>query len=65
LPLVALVHVADVTAHALDLAGEADALVPPLDGAAWTRLGFGWGEYKRHLPEIERQHQGAALLLAA
>jgi putative nucleotidyltransferase with HDIG domain len=65
LPLVALIHVADVTAHALDLAGEADALVPPLDGAAWTRLGVGWGEYKRHLPEIERQHQGAALLLAA
>jgi putative nucleotidyltransferase with HDIG domain len=65
LPLVALIHVADVTAHALDLAGEADAMVPPLDGAAWNRLGVGWGEYKRHLPEIERQHQGAALLLAA
>jgi HD-like signal output (HDOD) protein len=63
--LVALIHVADVTAHALDLAGEADALVPPLDGAAWNRLGFGWIDYKRHLPEIERQHQGAALLLAA
>jgi len=65
LPLVALIHVADVTAHALDLAGETDAVVPPLDSAAWNRVGIGWGDYKRHLPEIERQHQSAALLLAA
>jgi putative nucleotidyltransferase with HDIG domain len=61
----ALIHVADVTAHALDLTGEADALVPPLDNAAWNKLGLGWADYKRQLPVIERQHQGAALLLAA
>jgi putative nucleotidyltransferase with HDIG domain len=63
--LAALIHVADVTAHALDLTGEADALVPPLDSAAWSKLGLGWADYKRQLPAIERQHQGAALLLAA
>jgi putative nucleotidyltransferase with HDIG domain len=62
--LVALVHVADVTAHALNLSGEADALVPPPDGVAWNRLGLGWVEYKRRLAEIEVQHQAALLLLA-
>lgn len=64
-PLVALVHLADVTAHALDLSGETDPLVPPLDGGAWNRLGFGWVDYKRRLAEIETQHRGAVLLLAA
>jgi putative nucleotidyltransferase with HDIG domain len=63
--LVALIHLADVTAHALDLAGETNTLVPPLDGAAWNRLGLSWVEYKRRLGEIENQHLGARLLLAA
>jgi putative nucleotidyltransferase with HDIG domain len=63
--LAELVHLADVTAHALDLAGEADPIVPMLNVTAWSRLNIGWQEYKRRLAEIERQHQGAVLLLAA
>lgn len=34
------VHVADVIAHALDLAADPDGMVPPPDGAAWQRLGL-------------------------
>lgn len=36
--LVDIVHVADTIAHALDLAGDAQERVPPLDEAAWARL---------------------------
>ncbi len=32
------VHVADAIAHALDLAGDADELVPELDRGAWNRV---------------------------
>jgi putative nucleotidyltransferase with HDIG domain len=35
-----MVHVADAIAHALDLAGETDELVPALDLCAWDRLGL-------------------------
>jgi putative nucleotidyltransferase with HDIG domain len=65
-PLLAtLVHLADVTAHGLDLAGEVDPIVPLLDELAWKRLNIGWPEYKKRLADIEKQHQGAVLMLAA
>lgn len=35
-----IVHVADAVVHALDLAGDAYESVPPLDAAAWERLGL-------------------------
>jgi putative nucleotidyltransferase with HDIG domain len=60
-----LIYLADVTAHALDLAGEQHAKVPPLDSATWNKLGIGWAEYKRKLAAIEEQHRGATLMLAA
>jgi putative nucleotidyltransferase with HDIG domain len=61
----ALIHLADVTAHVLDVTGEEHAMVPPLNVAAWKRFGISWPEYKRRLAEIEIQHRGATLLLAA
>jgi putative nucleotidyltransferase with HDIG domain len=38
--LAELVHVADNIAHALDLSGTPDDMVPPLSQRAWSRLGM-------------------------
>jgi putative nucleotidyltransferase with HDIG domain len=35
-----IVHVADAIAHALDLAGDADEVVPELDRDTWNRVGL-------------------------
>jgi len=51
----ALIHVADVTAHALDLVGVADDMVPVLNAAAWKQLGLDWSRYKACLLNIEKQ----------
>lgn len=51
--LVSLVHVADVSAHALGLSYFDGELVPPLDGAAWRRLGVGWEGLARVLPRVD------------
>jgi putative nucleotidyltransferase with HDIG domain len=63
--LAGLVHVADVAAHALDLAGDDDELVPQLNAVTWTRMGIAWPIFRQRLTEAERRAQGAALLLAA
>jgi HD-like signal output (HDOD) protein len=42
--LVDVVHVADNIAHALDLAHDPDEIVPPLDSAAWNRVGLTEGQ---------------------
>lgn len=47
-----LIHVADITAHALGLAGTPDEMVPPLDRTAWERLGLDAEKYARALPKI-------------
>lgn len=58
-----VVHVADILAHALDLAGEANALVPPLGQEVWQRLGLGWAPLKRLLAEVEDEHVSFCALL--
>jgi len=63
--LAGLIHVADVAAHALDLAGDDDELVPQFDAVTWTRMGITWPRFRERLAEAERRTQGAALLLAA
>lgn len=63
--LTGLVHVADVAAHALDLAGNEHELVPQLDGVTWARMAITWPQFRRRLAEAERQSEGAALLIAA
>ena len=63
--LAGLIHIADVAAHALDLAGDDKELVPPLNTVTWTRLGITWPQFRQRLEEAERRAQGAALLLAA
>lgn len=49
-----LIHVADVTAHALDFARLLGEAVPPLDPVAWERAGGDWMAYRRALPGIEQ-----------
>lgn len=58
-----VVHVADAMAHALDLAGDPDALVPPLAAAAWQRLGLGEKILRLALGHAERHFNGFANLL--
>ncbi|GGY54230.1 HDOD domain-containing protein [Pseudoduganella albidiflava] len=38
--LATIIHVADAMAHALDLAGVADELVPPVSAVAWQAIGL-------------------------
>jgi len=63
--LAGLIHVADVAAHALDLAGDDDELVPQFDAVTWTRMDISWPRFLEHLAQAERRAQGAALLLSA
>lgn len=58
-----VVHVADVLAHALDLADDPDALVPPPDAAAWQRLGIGEKQLRSVLEQAECHFNGFANLL--
>jgi len=63
--LVDVAHVANVLAHALDLAQDPDALVPPLDPGAWRRIGLEAAGLKAMLTEIELEHACYCTLLAA
>ena len=59
-----VVHVADVVAHALDLADDAEAMVPPPNAAAWRRLGLGASDLRAVLEKTEHQFSGFANILA-
>lgn len=58
-----VVHVADVIAHALDLADDAQAMVPAPDAAAWRRLGLDDTSLRAVLEKAERQFHGFANIL--
>ena len=58
-----VIHIADGLAHALDLAGDPDAMVPPPASAAWQRLGLGEGNLRAVLEQAERHFNGFANLL--
>jgi putative nucleotidyltransferase with HDIG domain len=64
LVLSGLVHIADVLAHALDLAGDKDDAVPALSAEAWAGLHMSWPELQACLPKVEREAQAVALLAA-
>lgn len=59
-----IVHVADILAHALDLGGDPDTLVPHLEAAVWERIGLGWAGLPPLLAEVEREHDSYCALLA-
>ncbi len=49
-----LIHVADVTAHAMDFSRLLEEQVMPLDPVAWERIGGNWLAFGRALPQIEK-----------
>jgi hypothetical protein len=63
--MVDVVHVANILAHALDLAGDPHALVPCLNPGSWQRLGLDRATLKALLPNIEREQESYCALLAA
>ena len=62
--MVAVAHVANILAHALDLAGDPRARVPPLDMETWRRLGLDRATLKALLAGIEQEHENYCALLA-
>ncbi len=57
-------HVANILAHALDLAGDPHAAAPPLDADAWRRMDLDKPTLKSMLAGIETEHEGYSVLLA-
>lgn len=47
-----LIHLSDITAHALGLSGSPYEMVPTLDRTAWERLGMDIDKYAKALPGI-------------
>lgn len=60
-----IAHVADVLAHALDLARTEQEMVPSLDVGAWRRLRLDGPTLTALLPGIVREHEHYSALLAA
>lgn len=61
--LALLVHVANIVAHALDLAGDPDDLVPPLSPAAWNALDLADADWQRLLRETESTYADMCQIL--
>lgn len=59
----AVVHVADVLAHALEIGSGGERLVPPLDPAAWERTGLSPRILGEVLDHVDRQVRAAAYLV--
>lgn len=62
--LAAIVHVADVLAHALDQSAEEDDLVPPLSDTIWNSLGINEGSLMQVLKEADMQFSEGSQILA-
>lgn len=63
--LTSIVHVADVIAHALDLSGDDDDLVPPLSAAAWKSLKLDRDVLNQVFRETETQFEEACQILVS
>lgn len=59
-----VVHVADVIAHALDVAGSDDELVPPLVSASWKRVKLDAASFSPLLEQTESRFEQIAESLA-
>lgn len=62
--LAAIVHVADAIAHALDLAGDPEELVPTVSPVAWNAMGLNEESYLHIFRETELQFEEINLILA-
>lgn len=63
--LATIVHVAGAVAHALDLAGDADELVPTVSSVAWTALGLSEDAWLQVFRETELQFEEMTAILLA
>ena len=63
--LAAIVHVADAVAHALDLSGPEDDLVPPVSTVAWSALGLDQDAFLQLFRETELQYEEISMVLLA
>jgi putative nucleotidyltransferase with HDIG domain len=63
--LATIVHVANAIAHALDLAGEENELVPAVSSVAWTALGLSEESYLHVFRETELQFEEMSAILVA
>lgn len=63
--LATIVHVANAVAHALDLAGDADELVPSVSSVAWTALGLSEEVWLHVFRETELQFEEMTAILMA
>jgi hypothetical protein len=63
--LATIVHVANAVAHALDLAGVEEELVPPVSPVAWTALGLGEAAWLQVFRETELQFEEMSAILVA
>jgi len=61
--LATIIHVADVLAHALDLAGVEEELVPPLSAVAWHAVALDEAACRQVFSETERQYGEVAAAL--
>lgn len=63
--LATIVHVAHAVAHALDLAGDEDELVPAVSSVAWTALGLSEDVWLHVFRETELQFEEMTAILLA
>ena len=61
--LATIVHVAAAVAHALDLAGDADEMVPAVSSVAWTALGLSEEAWLHVFRETELQYEEMSAIL--
>lgn len=59
----AIIHVADIIAHAMELGTSGEKLVPPLNTAAWEKLALPISVLAPAYEQIERQYNDAAKLI--
>jgi putative nucleotidyltransferase with HDIG domain len=62
--VVDIIHIADGIAHALDVAGDPNEMVPPLDATAWTRAGLTEGQMLLILEGTEAEVDGLCAALS-
>jgi putative nucleotidyltransferase with HDIG domain len=63
--LAAIVHVADAVVHALDIAGEAEEVVPRVSDVAWDAMGLNEEAYLHLFQETELQVEEMSAILMA
>ena len=61
--IASLIHVANAIVHALDLAGEEDDAVPPVDLSAWYNVGLDGETYQQIFRETELEFEKITVIL--